>query len=443
MAMRLQREHSLPVVAVRLEQEGYQPVARVDLLVNEDGEQVIHGSRTVTLDELGCDSSREPAMQVPPDLVDFVGGWSHDVLAPDRALWLHLVKPYGSLGAVPWERDLVPAIGRPLLRLPDVLPAPSRSTSSFVVALVATAPAPEGAPPAPALVAPVADALVRGLGTRLHLHVFADEGTEDAVERALQPLGIARLEVHRARHDGRRTGDGDLRSAWLRWVRDAIEGRSLDAVHFLVHGTSLGTHGAVLTPLMPSLDRANPVSLEASDLEAFLNRVGALVVGFTRLPDNWSDFGLRMLADDLGSRRAGPVVLHDPALDPGHEALAGCFAFLADTAPGRPPVSPGLQLYTQPRQVADDSTSQPPPGAGSADLAPSAAVQAHFDRDDTPAWLAAAQRYLEQQEAQVMRFESESRSRTPTAAEVAHFDGVAAAVRKARGVIDKHAERTL
>jgi hypothetical protein len=122
--------------------------------------------------------------------------------------------------------------------------------------------------------------------------------------------------------------------------------------------------------------------------------------------------------------------------------VAGCYAFLADPVPGRPPVSPGLQLYAQPRQVADDHASQAPSG-GSADLAPSAAVQAHFDKEETPAWLAAAQRYLEQQEAQVMRFESESRTRTPTAAEVAHFDGVAAAVRKARGVIDKHAERTL
>ena len=42
-----------------------------------------------------------------------------------------------------------------------------------------------------------------------------------------------------------------------------------------------------------------------------------------------------------------------------------------------------------------------------------------------------------------MRFESESRTRTPTTAEKAHFDGVASAVRKARDVIDRHAERTL
>ncbi len=443
MAMRLQREFSLPVVAVRLDQEAYRPVARVDLLVNEDGEQALHGSRTVTLDDLGCDARTEGSMRVPPDLVSFVADWTRDVLPPERALWLHLVKPYGSLGAVPWERALVPVIGRPLLRLPDVLPEPSRSTSTFVVALVATAPAPEGAPPAPLLVTPVAQALVDGLGPRLHLHVFADDGTQAEVERALEPLGIARLEVHRPRVERRGSGDSDLRNAWLRWVRDDLAGRSLDAVHFLVHGTSLGTHGAVLTPLQPSLDRAYPVPVEASDLEAFLNRVGALVVGFTRLPDNWSDYGLRLVADDLGSRRAGPVVLHDPALDPGYEAMAGCYAFLADPAPGRAPVSPGLQLYAQPRQVADESTSLPPTDRGSADLSPSAAVQAHFDRDETPAWLAAAQRYLEQQEAQVMRFESESRSRTPTAAEVAHFDGVAAAVRKARGVIDKHAEQSL
>jgi hypothetical protein len=93
--------------------------------------------------------------------------------------------------------------------------------------------------------------------------------------------------------------------------------------------------------------------------------------------------------------------------------------------------------------VSDESTSQQLESAGTAGPAPSAAVQAHFDRDETPGWLAAAERYLEQQEAQVMRFRSEARTRTPTAAEVAHFEGVATAVRKARDVIDRHAERTL
>lgn len=459
MAMRLQREHSLPVVAVRLQQspsqdrEAATATAQVDLLVNEDGSPTLHGSRTWLLDDFGCTTTDwDPTLRVPPDLADWVRTWAGDVLDPGRPLWLHLVKPYGSLGAVPWERDLVPGLGRPLLRLPDVLPVASRSTTTFTVALVATAPAAEGGPPALALGGPVAAAIDAALGTRLQLHVFTDAGTEDAVESELANRGLRQFRVHRAmprlgRYGStkRWTSAPDLPSLWLRWIRDALAGSTVDAVHFLVHGNSLGSHGAILTPLQPNRDRDLPVSVEAGELDAFLTQVGALVVGFTMVPMNWSEYGLRLVADELGSRRAGPVLLHDPNLDGGVEApldgLAEGYRFLASPYPGLPPVSPGLQLYVQPRQVAQERMLTPPRGAGLAP--PSAAVQSQFEKDETPAWLGAAQRYLEQQETLLLRFAQETESREPSRAETAHYAGIASAVQKAREVIDRHAERLL
>lgn len=453
MSMRLQREHSLPVLAVRLVQEQAIPVARLELVDNEGGRPHVRASLSTRLSHLGCGeiTREEPDLGVPPDVTAAIDAWATEHLEPAEPLWLHLVKPYGRLGAIPWERDLVPSIGRPLLRLPDVLPLPGRSTSTLSIALVATGPAAEGPPPALTIGAPVAQALVRAIGDRLMLHVFADMGVERELSQALESAGVRRYHIHVPHHHRERSLDPDsLASPWLRWIRDALEGHMLDAVHFLVHGSSLGTQGAILTPLEPSRDRAFPVSVEAFELEALLNQVGALFVGFSRLPDNWSDYGLRMLADELGSHRAGPVLLHDPEIDPDYDDLAACARFLASAGPSTPPTSPALQLYVQPRQVAGvdlgAGASGAEEGEGSEDVSvprPTPSVQAHFELEETPTWLAAAQRYLEQQEAQLMRFEVEAQTRTPTEAEVAHYDGISAAVGKAREVIEVHARRAL
>ena len=448
MAQRLQREHSLPVVAVRLTQDASGPQVQVDLVVNEDGQQALHGSRAVPLKAFGSRTARDdPLLQVPEELVRYADDWAREVLEPGRVLWLHLVKPYGTLGAVPWERDLVPTLGRPLLRLPDVLPAATGSTTSIAVALIATAPAPEGPPPALMLGMPVARALDKALQGRMHLHVFADAGTEQVMTDNLRSAGFSRFEVHspadyRARADGRTTAGSDLRSGWLRWVRDVLTGRTVDIVHFLVHGNSLGTRGAILTPLEATEDRAIPVSVEAAEVESLLTQVGALVAGFSRLSDNWSDFGLRLVTDELGARRSGPVLLHDSGLDDEFFALEAAYRFLIDPQPGMPPSSASLQVHAQPRQVAQEARQLPPQGKD-VGPEPSAAVQAHFERDETPGWLSAAQRYLEQQEVQLLRFRSETERRTPSPTEVARYAGIESALKKAHAVIDRHAERLL
>ena len=452
MAIRLQREHSLPVIAARLVQDGSGPAVQLDRIVNQDGEPSLQGSETLSLQAYGgrTTSRSDPDLRVPPDVVQYVAGWAGEVLEPDRALWLHLVKPYGLLGAIPWERDLVPALQRPFLRLPDVLPEPSRSSSSLTVALIATAPAPEGPPPALELGLPVARALAAAVSGRLHLHVFADTDARQAVEDGLRQLGLAEVEVHApstrppdGRSDRRsdRSRVGDLRSGWLRWVRDTLTGRPVDAVHFLVHGNSLGTRGAILTPLDATAEREIPVSVEATEIEMLLTQIGAFTAGFSRLPNNWSDHGLRQVIDELGSRRAGPVLLHDASLDDDHAALTEAYRFLTESQPSVPPASASLTMYAQPRQVLQEVPHLRP--ADGWTVEPSGAVQAQFDKEETPGWLAAAQRYLEQQELTLMRFRNETQSRTPSPAEQSHYAGVESALRKARDVIDRHAERLL
>jgi hypothetical protein len=76
-------------------------------------------------------------------------------------------------------------------------------------------------------------------------------------------------------------------------------------------------------------------------------------------------------------------------------------------------------------------------------LAPSYAVAEHFEREDTPAWLAAAESYFDQQQADLLRFEQSKRRRNATKAEEAYYAGVRQALEEARAVINQHAEQTL
>lgn len=468
----LQKDHGLPVLAVRLGQDGDMPCADLRLVDNRGGDGVVVDSRLVPLEAFGCDDepgpSREVAyehLRVPAEMDKWVGAWAAEVARPSGSpLWLHLVKPYGVLGAVPWERDLQPAIQVPLLRLPDVLPDQDHSRAAYDVALVATAPAPEGPSTAARMGPAVARAIAGGVGGRMRLHVFADAEARGFLRHELADLPVRSVVVHDVEPERPRAGDtrGELRNGWLRWIRRAMAGQNLDAVHFIVHGNALGSDGAVLTPLEPdALDRAWPVSVSGEELRVFLTQVGALVVGFSRPSDNYSDFGLRRLVDDLGAVRAGPVLLHDDRLDPSLGDLRAGYAFLT-AARGIPPATPSLSLVVQPHQVGEPDSLAPPPMSAPAPMPPpmapsmsppsssssdsfgrSAAVQEHFGRDETPMWLAAAERYLEEQHGRLIRFQQALADRTPTSAEQAHYDGVASALQKVRDVVEKYARETL
>ena len=57
--------------------------------------------------------------RVPPTLITMIANWMASENQEGRPLWLHFQKPYGYLGLVPWERELQPVLGVPILRLPD------------------------------------------------------------------------------------------------------------------------------------------------------------------------------------------------------------------------------------------------------------------------------------------------------------------------------------
>lgn len=451
MAQELQRDFSLPVVQVHLGELSGRPAVDIRLVVNVDGHQEIVANQRhemVDFGFVGTGGREPPDLGVPLQVSEWIADWVFEELDPNEVLWLHLVKPYGRFGAVPWERDVQPLIHIPFLRLPDRLPERVRASSTFDVALCATAPAEEG-PSTAALMGPdVASALADGIGDRLRLHVFADLEAHGLLQAELADLPIREIHVHEPDPDidAADTAPPGLRgqNTWLRWIRRAMKGRTLDAVHFITHGGALGYDGAILTTSSPtSTDRRYPQTVQSGELRTFLTQVGALNAGFTRPVDNYSDFGLRRVVDELGSLRPGPVVLHDPTLDPGMDILRGGYSFLSSPEPARPPAHPSLMLFAQPRQIADINLDEAPPTIVFEALASSSAVNEHFTRDDTPVWLSAAERYIDQHEADLIRFRQSQGDRSQTRSQVAYYEGVESALRKIRIVVDKHAEKGL
>src|SRR5689334_10194574 len=115
----LQREFSLPVVRVAATDLSGRPAARLQLVLNVDRQQVIVDGETHKLAAFGYaerTGRAGPVLEVPQEVRWFIAEWVHDQMGPSEVLWLYLVKPYGALGAVPWERDLQPMIEIPLLR---------------------------------------------------------------------------------------------------------------------------------------------------------------------------------------------------------------------------------------------------------------------------------------------------------------------------------------
>lgn len=469
MAQILQRRYSLPVVRITVDTVEGEPRADLCLVVNVDGRQEIQSQSTFDLAAFGCvdnPGTGDPDLRVPDPVCAWVADWVAHLRAGSpqdasagpagasrgpAALWLHFVRPHGSLGAVPWERDLQPRVGMPLLRLPDVLPDPDRSGSTFDVALVATSVHSEGLSAGARTAPDVARAIAEGVGPRLRLHVFVESEAYAPVEEALAGLAAREVTVHRAGPVPPETprtrttpvppaSAPAVDNAWLRWVRRAMGGLTLDAVHFVLQGFSLGYDGALLTPSSPAWsDRGLPRTLQAGELLGFLNQVGALSATFTRPTDNHSDHGLRQLVDELSLLRAGPVVLHDPRLDPELMDLREAYRFLSAPGQARAPATPSLVMCVQPHRVLRelDDVEMPP---GDLALRSSPAVKEQFERDRTPMWLSAAERYIEQWESDLIKFRRSSAERSPTPVEVSYYAGVETALHKIRDVVNRHAE---
>ena len=370
MAELLKRQYNL--VVLKVEMRPTDPEVLFTLQAKVDGAMTDVRIWLSTIEVLGLNRDRSDtrrmagAGELPSDMVGEIGQWMLENIHDGQPLWVHLVKPYGALRFLPWERAFGSAFAHAILMLPDFLfPPPRESSDTLDVALCASAPLnfEEGF---------VREALHDAIGgimkasvRRTALHVFTDTQLYDEVRAAAARVSDSNVcltlydpadaAAYTAADMSSRLVDrtGQLRSPWLLWMRNALVRHSVDVVHMVGHGFLTRDRGALLlaqSPLERTGDfRAAPVS--AIELCNFMTQVGAWGTVLTGVRDNFSPMGLRALADEIGQSRPGPVLMHSLDRDPRQMLLASAYRLLFDTAPSGMPVSDALFVYCQPYRV--------------------------------------------------------------------------------------------
>lgn len=469
MALRIATDFELTTLKITVRPRDTGMAAWVELVTYDGGSSTTRGDWWLSSTELALPSRLTPQWHPTGELPPvFVESLCHAVdalsLPPGLPLWLHLVKPYGYLGAVDWEGALVGPLSRPLLRLPDFLESPRECRTVLDVALCCSEPVSEPRLDPPALLYDIAQAILAG-SKRDHtsIHVFADQMYYDRLRSRFS--NDPRVSVHdpeTARRHGVLARGGNLkaepqglRNPWLLWMRDSMRGRSLDAVHFVAHGFLADERAAMALAESPlsNRDRADARYVGVAELTTFLTHAGAWSAVFSSPPANYSEAGLRLLADTLAQARPGPV-LYCPiqqGFDPKLQALYG-FLYAPEATPV--PEPGGWFAYCQPAIVqghapawrsrkasaavdANAGLFAPPLPRGTRSRGPAQAPST----PDIPSWVSAAQRYVEQA-AQDLQRRVDGSSVNPSAAASAAAAEAERTLQKLQAIVASVAQRT-
>jgi hypothetical protein len=364
-------------------------------------------------------------------------------VAPHIPIWLHLAKPYGWLGILPWEAALEEPTGRSALRLPDFLERPRENVASLDV--VVCCDLVEDSSTVEQLERVIHAALNGSPRTQTRVTVFALP--ENC--RALRTTFKADSRVWMAPSPSLTGNSGS--SAWFSAITLALRERSADVVHFICRASAVagraslrladpgGQDSQLATARFPSI----------GEVSALLTGIGAWAAIFT-LPRGEPDSRLRWFADALAQARPG-CVLFDGGGD-----LTQFYHFLFSPEPSDPPPLGANFIYCQPAttttledptlarivalgQNAELFLSAASKVTGNSKLEAAAAVvgkvvsvipaiaevlglrapTAPAGPSATPTWLAAAQRYVEAVSLEIVR----SSAKDPLLAD--HFRTVA------------------
>ncbi len=377
MAMALKRQYDLTVLKTELvDAPREESRVRFTLEGKVQGELKSLATWTTPTKSLGLSerfdaraSLRQgPTAQLPSELLQGLGGFLNEDAESDRTLWVHLVKPYGVLRFVQWEKLLGAALGVPILMLPDfIFPPPRETRGTLEVVLCGSAP--HGHEEGSVLhhLRQAVDRILEASVRRTRIHVFVDKDLAPPLRShwaasgqldnsvLLHAHAIAARYVAEDLPSRLLDRTDSIRSPWLLWMREALRGRSVDVLHFICHGYLSRERGALLFAQSPleRTDRYLSGPVSAAELQCFLNQVGAWSTVFSSLPDNYSEPGLRALADEIAQGRPGPLMMHNLGEDPRAEHLAPAYRFLY--APERTPipVSRSLFIYCQPYRVTE------------------------------------------------------------------------------------------
>lgn len=416
MAEFLKRAYNLVALKVALKTEGETANASCELQVPEQHEPRSVAKWDVSAKELGLPERLDPRQaspfKKPAGLIGDLRAWltwlrdNHGFRPP---LWLHLVKPYGYLGVAPWERWIAEDLNIPVLRLPDVVAEPPHEDpTSLDIILCASMPmAKEPFEIVHHLLLAVERIRVAVPHRNAKFDVFTDRESKTELEKQLgarRLLGeVVRLhepELAESYAIPRRSSEipaavSDLDSPWLLWMRNALHGRSVDMVHFLCHGYFSSDRSALAFAQTPLVNEDPHWSrfVDLAELRTFLLQVGAWSAGFSSPETNYSDLGLRYLADSLAQERPGPVLYHDWRADRDAEQIAKAYRFLFAPEPRVPAMAPAVFLYCQPFRVEGWQSA----AALGFETAEDDDLRAVFRQvQSIPNWMAASARYVEQ-----------------------------------------------
>jgi hypothetical protein len=218
-----------------------------------------------------------------------------------------------------------------------------------------------------------------------------------------------------------------------------VQGRSIDIVHFVAPGVLQLGQGAIGLPELP-----NPATeprlrvLSTGQLTRFTLQVGAWACVFSSPLGNQSEMGLRLAADTLAQLRPMMLLHHEMRLDLDNAALAKAYRLLTRTQPGDPPQDPSVFLYCQPFQIDAEPRKHELLTAGRIKpVAPTDKVRSLVAGPTaTPTWVSASQRYVEQYEWQLNRWQATGASTAPEDVSA----GVTRALELIQGVVDRYAD---
>jgi len=363
MAVLLRNTHRLLTVRVRLRPVRSNPILTFTSYWGaEELEQLsLSAAEAGIRPELSVRNYQAAHFQVPSEMVEALANPLRARAQPGEPAWLQVESSSGHLAVVPWESIFQPALGRPLLRVPNFLADPVFLTGPLRLALVVSSPRAKTPFPvagyARTLVHTVQQAIPRGTD----IHLFADQAAWYELRELSAPPHHS-LTVHDPGDaGGYGTGgtelphswsEARLESPWLRWIRGATRSLTLDMVHFVCPGYFRADQGALALARSPieNDDRNWSHFVGSGELTAFLDLVGAWTVAFSPPYENVWAIGLRLLADRLVWQRPGPTLLHDTEHG-SPDDLGAAYRFLFAPDDQLPPASPSLMLYSHPRRM--------------------------------------------------------------------------------------------
>jgi hypothetical protein len=482
MADELIEQWQLAVLKVQLDVSDKEPSVITELVAYDNGRQWRLWSTPHPLAAFGLSAGLVAPrdLRVPDDLQEQITRSLRTDLRGEASLWIRLVPPYGFLGAVPWEQSLIDVVDVPLFRVPDRLPLAPDLGRVWSVGIALSA-RPDAEWP-PDYLINLVERLGSSLGPEVDVDVFADARTVARLRllgweappwaRVHEPARARQASVDRVKRllSSPYGGPGspapiDLTSPgriWADWISTGLAGRAVRALHVVVDAL-----WDAETPVLPvSLDPSEPSPIKdcafvtADDIRRLADAVGAATLSLGAPPDVTSEEAMRVIADGVGQQRPGATIYSAIGRDPQGAALVEIHRFLAGRSTGRVPRHRSLFAYVQPEHVrsslAEDwpqrlaTTREPGPAASDDDALPAATLPADYlpspDADLTgrfadaaavPSWVAASERYVGQQLADL------SRSATDPKAgryKDAYEKGAAEGLAQLQAILAKHAK---